>query len=148
MFKVKDGTLPNARGAAWTLSGEEQLQLRILIAAHTGMVSHSGWRTTRAAVETYLIWKDHWSRPEGQRPEGRPEPRQVPGHRCHTITGAVPRAEGPRECRTHGKWLNTGATRSPEPSPGPKARHKAGSEAGGSGLDECKALTGPLVCLY
>ncbi len=31
--------------------------MRILIASHTGMSGHRGWKTTQAAVEAHFAWK-------------------------------------------------------------------------------------------
>lgn len=55
-FRKTHGVWSNLRGADWIPPKDQALQLRILIAAHTGIGGHRGWRTRKATVEAHFTW--------------------------------------------------------------------------------------------
>lgn len=55
-FRQTQGLWSSGRGATWIPPNEQSLKLRILIAAHTGIGGHRGWRTTKATVAAHFTW--------------------------------------------------------------------------------------------
>lgn len=55
-FKNIDGILKNGN-VIWIPSKDAQMKIRILIAGHTGMAGHRGWRTTKATVASHFFWE-------------------------------------------------------------------------------------------
>ncbi len=41
----------------WIPEADKTLKLRVLIAGHTGITGHRGWRTTKATVQAHFWWK-------------------------------------------------------------------------------------------
>ena len=57
-FRKKNGVLQNERGVFWIPSEDEDLELRFLIAAHTGLAGHRRKKTTKTILKAHFVWSN------------------------------------------------------------------------------------------
>eukprot|EP00171_Calliarthron_tuberculosum_P021340 IDg21340t1 len=56
-FKMSQGLLKSSKDVVWIPESDTLLKMRIMIAAHTGLAGHRGWRTTKASISSCFYWK-------------------------------------------------------------------------------------------
>ena len=57
-FTKTDGIFQDSNNVVFIPDQAETLQLRILVAAHTGLSGHRGYRKTRTNIKQHFWWKD------------------------------------------------------------------------------------------
>ena len=55
-FTNTEQGIKNEKGQLWIPKDDKELQMRIIIAAHTGQGGHRSWRVTLATVQAYCWW--------------------------------------------------------------------------------------------